>query len=501
MYQLPTEVAGKIYQKVTSSSPQSRELKFINKEALSASRYQTHIKGRVTLKSLFIKTINGKIVPLHYNLKSLIGTIVVNSIEELEYVPLLIEKLNSVTIEYNGTSIEDTFSLIESFVNSHCELMTVHKDKIEYTIQRRDELIVANVDQVARFHSISDYLDGVDSLIVILINDDIHRLIILCEIKILHLDGIDEDNVQGAFDTIESVYITSNFGYADIQGIQPLTNVTNAEFENILISGETYDGILLYEWFARVFPNAEISVFRFNVDDIIVGDNVVEVSDTKRVTRLYKSDIGDLLLSDGSTARFPNLNDIYKISVTMNEYDESVKMIKTAIRSIHSLLIRIVDGNKEQLIDIFKYLQLLNGTIKNTLTVRVGNDNIFTASLEKDKIFLELHEVRLSEEILDTSYIDPNKVVIKWNNKHSVYNFIRNVGINKLHIYNIGSFVTLDIPDIPDIIKTVYIWVGIPHSSKKIYPHVENVILYYRSTTPSILKQIFPNANFYYAEK
>lgn len=498
MYQLPSEVTGKIYQKVTSSSPQSRELKFINKEAISASRYQTHIKGRVPLKSLVIKNINGKIVPFYYNLKSLIGTVVVNSIEELEYVPMLIEKLNSVTIEYNGTSIEDTFSLIEDFVNSHCELITIYKDRVEYTIQRRNELIVAYIDRVAEFQSISDYLDGIDSLIVILINDDIYRVITLCNITILHLDGIDQDNVQEAFDTIETVYITSDFGYADIQTIQPLMNVTKVEFENILVSGEIYDGILLYEWFARVFPNAEISVFRFDADDIIVGDNVVEVSDTKRVTRLYKSDIGDLLLSDGSTARFPNLNDIYKISVTMNEYDESVKMIKTAIRSIRSLLIRIVDGNKEQLIDIFKYLQLLSNTIKNTLTVRVGNDNIFTAVLKEDKIFLTLYEVELSEEILDTSYIDPDKVVITWNYKHSVNNFIRNVGINKLHVYNIGSLVT---SDIPDIIKTVYISVGIPRTSKVIYPHIENVILYHRSASPSILKQIFPNANFYYTDK
>lgn len=254
MFQLPQEIAGNIYSKVTPSM----ELKFVNKAAMDVARYQTHIKGRINLKSLFIKNKTGVIVPFYYNLKSLIGIVIVNTKEDLKYVSLLINKLNSITIEYNGGSIEDTFILNESFVNSNCEYMKIFtNDDTYYTLERRNELIVAYIDLVVGSNNIAEYLEGVDSLLVAYMEDHILELIQQNEIQILHVNGISANTIV-ALRLIHSVYITSEFNYFGLNFIeetQPLTNITYIEFDDILISDEESEiNSLIYKIFSNISP-------------------------------------------------------------------------------------------------------------------------------------------------------------------------------------------------------------------------------------------------------
>lgn len=241
MLQLPGEIAGSIYSK-TSVVP--HELRYVSKETLEALRYQTHLKGRINLKSLFVKTKDNRIVLFHHNLKSLLGVVVVNNIEELQYVPMIIKKLNSITIEYNGY-IEDTFSFIQSFVKTKCEYMKVYVlsnyTSIQFTIERRNELIVADITYVVESYNISNYMDGVNSVLINNINssDKIGNLIIRNNIRMLHLDTFPEENFHPIILFVNTLYITSKFHYNDFEHNNAVfPNITKIEFDDILISGE-----------------------------------------------------------------------------------------------------------------------------------------------------------------------------------------------------------------------------------------------------------------------
>lgn len=121
MQNLISELRGNIYSKVTKSV--IRELKYSNKQTFHGMRYITHLDGPINLKSLFIKHNNNKCL-FYYNLKSISNGVIVESNENLQYVPMLFNKLSTLNINY-AHCIEDTYNLIPIFIKSTCQYMTV----------------------------------------------------------------------------------------------------------------------------------------------------------------------------------------------------------------------------------------------------------------------------------------------------------------------------------------------------------------------------------------
>ena len=131
MQNLISELRGNIYSKTTKSV--IRELKYSNKQTFHDMRYITHLDGPINLKSLFIKHNNNKCL-FYYNLKSISNVVIVESKEDLQYVPILLNKLNIIKIDYKGYkdsstndthSIEDAYNLIPIFIKSTCQYMKV----------------------------------------------------------------------------------------------------------------------------------------------------------------------------------------------------------------------------------------------------------------------------------------------------------------------------------------------------------------------------------------
>ena len=534
---LPSEIKGNIYSKL--SLPLPSELKYSSKATFNEMRYLTHLKGTFFLKSLFIKSKDSTVSPslYYYNLKSISGIIIVESIEELKLVPLLLDKLNSITIEYIGDLFKDIPDLIQSFIQqsktSYMKIYDKAKPSNKYIIERRDGLIVASMSDLEDIQNIEDiedikdididkYLKGVDSLLIPDIYAHVVVLINKTDIKMLHLDRSCSEYPTEILTQIDTLYITSNFNYNNVFRFNegpPNTSITKVVFSDILVSNETnadYHGIEIYSIFSNIFPKAKIPVFKFG-DGELKGDNVVEVTDNLLVTRLANHKLSSLLLSDGEP-RFPNLRKIDEIIIPMEEYDQSIEMIKKAIKgTIDTLHIRIDDKRGVQA-DILKYITLLGKTVKSKLFVGMVMyydgfsqfDTIFKMSILGDKILLKIGDCLRLEDELDISYLDIEKTIIdlgdySYGFSVNIEDIFNRFNINKILVDELSIVTVIELE--VDVgmtmlkrIETLYIDGEIRKTKQlenKIYPCIKEIFLLTEDSVSSFLRALFPNAEFH----
>lgn len=238
------------------------------------------------------------------------------------------------------------------------------------------------------------------------------------------------------------------------------------------------------------------------------GNNILEITSADRVTRLEHHNINDLLTSN-ITARFPNLRRIHGIDVPIHDYADSIEMIKIAIRSTDSLEITIIGGIKEELLDILKYIQLLdNGVVKNRLIVSLQSELepakvAFTATKRGDMISFHPGTILPVEYGLDVSYLDNDKIGIGITGTTRRIHLDNTVKGSNIHKAFIPFFLLLRDVHIPDGIDTLYLSeftdnVNINILQNTIYPKIKHIYLPFTDTGISYLKRKFPNAEFHF---
>lgn len=227
---------------------------------------------------------------------------------------------------------------------------------------------------------------------------------------------------------------------------------------------------------------------------------------------MTKHNINDLLTSD-IEPRFPNLREIEQIDFQFTDYEDSLEMIKIAIRSTNTLTIRILDGDKEMMLDILKYLTLLGNIVKRRLYVNIeseGNTTSYILSIAYDKILFVPGNILSVQNDLDLSYLDVDKIVLNLTNITRIEiainkgfdSFIRRTGISKVYIAVSNIYVYTYFPD---IIDTLYL----PTSSNEeeikfydstIHPNIKHIYLSFLNTHMDFLKMKFPKAEFHFID-
>ena len=473
---LPSEIKGRI--NLELSYDVLREFKYINKDVFYSTRYLTCLKNRIVyLKNLFIKNNvdnNTIYTQFYYNLTCIKNKLFVsNDKDELLLASRIIKQLNYVKIAYSGANIDDTFSLIKSFtdkktslnVNKTREYMHVGLNTNRYrtyTIKRKNGLIVADIMSL-NTDTISNYLHGVDSLLIDEYGDyssylsTFVKILQNTKIHTVHFEDIHNFDVYSkVIQYLDTLYINVQYTETENDYDNEIihASITKVVFQNILISNESKN----YQKYSRIFPNATIEVYNFNKNDIIRGSNIVVSEDNLRVTKLSEQRLCDLLIDGGcNVARFPNLREISTVVVGVNEYENSMEMIKVAIRKISRLNI-IVQSEIESLSDILKYVDLMDCTVSKYINVCLNyNNNVrHVCDFYRLNVGLSL-DIREQSNSIDVSYISRRDDIIfnmSCQNQMVHSNFFHSLNITKINLHrSLFSFIN----DLHENIKIIYI--------------------------------------------
>lgn len=520
---LPNEIKGNINSFL--SDDVTSELKYSNRDTFNSMRYVNTLHDNIVyLRRLFIKNnLNNTYTPFYYNLTSIKGKLIVSSnIDELLLAHRVIKKLlHPIEIIYTGNSIVTLSPLIQTFIESKCPKMEVYlkKDMLYFfIIERRDDLIVANILPILCRKEMSLYLKGVDSLLLnesynttssycsknrnilkeikldgeyasdilvedskeILYHNKLVEFIIQHNIHTLHLS---EYGMYPEFSEIlqlvDTLYIVSfdnrgQYGYfgfiEEMDEIDANTiifpGITKVVMEHILISNQIEERHTpYYKIHSRLLPNAIIEVFKMNESDIIEGDNINIVEDNARVKSLERQRLSNLLLADRNI-RFPNLNNISEITVGMDEYDDSVDYIRKLIKVVDSLRIIIEVGEQRILPDILKYSVLMGNVVKKKLIIATNaayDKRIkFSFTLTTVGVQFEVNTRNLTkDDYYDISYLFlHDDIIIKAYQQQTdlAFDLVNKLGQTKIILSGSACNTKHYIRCLPDNIDTLYIY-------------------------------------------
>ena len=456
---LPTEIKGKIISYI--HYPIFREFKYASKEVFESTRYCTNVGDReVYLKHLFIKNKDNTYKQFYYNLTCIKNQLIVTDDKyELGLAPRIIKKLKYVHLRYITSDISEmlplgdisqTFPLIQSFIEGSGKYMNVYLSSSKYTsysITRRDNLVVADITRLLlNDGKINNYLKNIDSLLIPNVEldvaigsiPDIANIIIDNHIHILHFEDIDNFNYFSTLiRLVDTLYIISG---SDTGFYHPITeidnniiynNITKVVFEDILISNQD----MQYKIYSKMFPNAKIEVYKFDDSDVVVRNNVVIVEDDLRVTRLNEQRLSKLLINN-IKPRFPNLRDINIITVSASEYENSIELIKIAIKHIDDVSI-MVESRVELLLDIFKYITLLDDVVNHIISISINDHSICVFNKTRFGIELKIRDISILEH-LDVSYIAKREDIMlnvsdfRYKAEKDISDFISRSNIRKI---------------------------------------------------------------------
>lgn len=481
---LPTEIKGKIISYI--HYPIFREFKYSSKEVFESTRYLTYIGDReVYLKHLFIKNKDNTYKQFYYNLTCIKNQLIItNDKDELILAQRIIKKLKYVHLRYITSDISEmlplgdishTFPLIQSFIEGSGKYMNVYLSSskyISYSITRRDNLVVADITRLLlNDDAIINYLNGVDSLLIPSVEldvamgsiSDVPNIINNNHIHILHFEDIRSFNYfNKIIPLVDTLYIISGasngFYHHIIESDNNIVynNIIKVIFEDILISNQN----TRYQIYAKIFPNADIEVYKFNNTDVLTSNynNIVVIKDDLRVTRLNEQRLSKLLIDNNTNPRFLNLRDIDAIIVSRSEYENSIELIKIAIKHIDAVSI-MVESHVELLLDIFKYITLLDDVVKHSISISVNDHNICVFNKTRFGIELKIRDISILEH-LDVSCIANRENIIlnvsdfRYKAEKDISDFIirsniRKIILSKNLFYLIGK--------LPKNVNSVYV--------------------------------------------
>lgn len=448
-FDLPNEIKAIINSQLCNEV--LSEFKYSSKDIFHSMKYFTVLyDDNVYVKKLFIKINFHQYEKFYYNLKSITGNLILSDcLDELKNVHRIIKDLvTPIKIIYTGNAIKHVFFLIQCFTESKCSKLTVYLKQnthIFFTLERRDNLIVANLLPVMKYKELNNYMCYIDSLLITddtyssknYTNDEggisishkvmsyIKDLIIRCNIRILHLGSHCRfKKIDELVRLAQTLYITSeaNYTYGSNKLVylaynnKTLPNITKVVFEDALLSSVSNSIEFDYTQYSKLLPNATIEVYKINENDVLKGNNVIESKDNLKVRRMDKQQLKDLLNEDNTRARFPNLNYIGKIVVSMNEYPKSDELIKIAINNIDSLTV-LIESEELVLPDMLKYVSLIGKTVKrsvriNTVHMNGTHGNMYYFYKTKMGLVFDSSEKLTLSTHIDTSYIQDRSDII-----------------------------------------------------------------------------------------
>lgn len=478
MQNLPSELRGRIFSQ--TSANMVKVLKCVNKETFYDMRYITHLYDEVGMKSIFIKhKEDNKKSLFYYNLKRINNLIIITNKEELNLVPILLDKVDSVIINYDGDrnidgrhNILESLFLIPMFIKSKCQYMKIFAqyswhilDKIKYTLKKRDGCIILNMScDNELMKCIEQYITGINSLHIsnkctILQLEHIREFLLKTNIKILRISFFNF-NIENLLNIVQEIYIADFYEtFSMAESVFP--NIKNVTFkdESLPISNEDIDlDYPYYKKFCSMFPNAKISVFKFNDWDVINERNVNIITDVTKVLILGTQKLDTLIINN--KPKFPNLKRISDIKITKEFYETSVDLLKIIAHKLNSLFITL-QGVGKLPYDILKYLQLFEDTKCVTEDLFLWNKltHLFNISIKYDnQIIIDLMDYNHKVGKIDLQYVNTARTVVyisDYSDVYKAYKFVTNAKIHKLR-FTSNSFLGSNV-DLPRIVDTLYL--------------------------------------------